>query len=305
MVRFSAEVRRQGQNPYVDVPTAVSEAFRGFAVAGRIRVAGQLGEHGFNATLMPVKNGGHIMHLPGGLRSAAAVEIGDTVGIDLQPLNAGEVQEPGDLTAALGSIAGSGERWLALPSAERRELIRYLEDSRSTSTRMRRIKAIVHQVLGGQVPVPGRRIERDLWTCPDCGRQFVTRNMYHSCARHSLDGPFSGKPAAVSNLFQRVRTAVESFGPVTLVPYRDKVAFMVRVRFAGARPMQQWLDVEFWLTRRIESPRFRRVETLSPYTHLYTVRIVSPSEVNDELVAWLHEAYAVGRQEHLRSPNGH
>jgi hypothetical protein len=75
---------------------------------------------------------------------------------------------------------------------------------------------------------------------------------------------------------------------------------MVRVRFAGVRPRQRWVDVDFWLTRRAQSPRLRKVETLSPYTHVHSVRISSPADVDSQLTGWLREAYAVGRQEHLR-----
>ena len=126
--------------------------------------------------------------------------------------------------------------------------------------------------------------------------------MNHSCSQHTLDEPFRDRPESIHRLFELVCRSVESIGPVALVPYRDCVAFMVRVRFAGVKPANKWLDVEFWLTRRVESPRFRRIETLSPYTHLYTVRVTEPSDVDGELAAWLREAYAVGCQEHLRSP---
>jgi len=27
----------------------------------------------------------------------------------------------------------------------------------------------------------------DLWMCPECGHRFVTRNMWHSCARHPVE----------------------------------------------------------------------------------------------------------------------
>lgn len=76
--------------------------------------------------------------------------------------------------------------------------------------------------------------------------------------------------ALITALSPGQRSARRRFAPteyrVTLVPYRDRVAFMVRVRFTGVKPANKWLDVEFWLTRRVESPRFRRIETLSPCT---------------------------------------
>jgi hypothetical protein len=300
MVRFSALVRRKGPNPYVDVPAFVSEEFAAGATAGRVRVTGRLAGAEFNATLVPVKDGGQVLYLPGGLRAATGVEVGDTVSLDIDAIPDDHVRPPADLLAALDATPGARSGFDRLTASHRRELIRFLEDARSTRNRAQRIGQIVAQSTGEQVLPPGRRTDRPLWTCPECGRSFVTRNLNHSCETHTLDEPFAGKPAHIRDLFEQVRRTVEAFGPVTLVPYRDRVAFMVRVRFAGVRPRQRWVDVDFWLTRRAQSPRLRKVETLSPYTHVHSVRISSPADVDSQLTGWLREAYAVGRQEHLR-----
>lgn len=306
MVRFRATVQQRGPNPFLEVPSRVSDELLLFSAKGRIRVTGRLDGVEFNATLMPVKPRGHILYVPGGLRAATGVKVGDTVGIDILPLSPHQVRPPGDLVYALNEVAGAREAWDRLPASHRRELARFLEDARTPRTRVRRIEQIVAQSLGGEVPPPNRIANRALWTCPSCGRAFVTRNMYHSCEQHSLDDSFRDKPAQIRQLFDLVRQTVESIGPVTLVPYQDRVAFMVRVRFAGARPRKRWLDVDFWLTRREESSRFQRIETLSPYTHIHTVRLIAPSDVDSELAGWLREAYSVGCQENrssTRSPD--
>ena len=93
---------------------------------------------------------------------------------------------------------------------------------------------------------------------------------------------------------------VEACGPVTLVAYRDRVAFMVRVRFAGAVPRMRWLELGFWLTRRVEHPRFHKVETIYPTAHIHSLRSTQPDELDDEFAEWIREVYAVGCQEHLR-----
>jgi hypothetical protein len=55
----------------------------------------------------------------------------------------------------------------------------------------------------------------------------------------------------------------------------------------------------FIATRRITSPRFRKVERYGPRSVGHYLSIRSPEELDDELRAWLKEAAAVGRQEHL------
>ena len=97
----------------------------------------------------------------------------------------------------------------------------------------------------------------------------------------------------------RSHELVQRCGPAKVLPYRDKVSYMVRVRFAGAVPAPRWLDVGFWLPRRVESPRFRKIETIYPNAHVHLVRITEPSQLDGEIAAWLAEAYAVGCQRHL------
>ncbi len=59
----------------------------------------------------------------------------------------------------------------------------------------------------------------------------------HSCDPYELADSFRGKPADVVAMFDQVRVLVESCGPVTVVPNRDNVAFMVDVRFLRAVPL--------------------------------------------------------------------
>ena len=53
------------------------------------------------------------------------------------------------------------------------------------------------------------------------------------------------------------------------------------------------------LARRLEHPRFRRVESFSPRNHLHLFRLARLEEADEEVAAWLAEAYRVGEQRHL------
>lgn len=100
--------------------------------------------------------------------------------------------------------------------------------------------------------------------------------------------------------FDRVLAVVRSFGPVEVLPERSRIALHVRMSFAAFQPRRRWLDGHLVLARAVESPRFRRVEVFSPRNVLHALRLLEPDDVDAELVGWLREAYAVGRQEHLR-----
>jgi hypothetical protein len=68
--------------------------------------------------------------------------------------------------------------------------------------------------------------------------------------------------------------------------------------FAQVTPRKRWLDGHVVLARRLEHPRFRKIESFSPRNHLHAFRISSPAEVDAEFRAWLREAYRVGQQRH-------
>lgn len=139
----------------------------------------------------------------------------------------------------------------------------------------------------------------ELWECPGCGRRFANRNQSHACGRHDLEHHFAGKPAEVRALYDAFVAAVQALGPVIVLPEKTRIAFQVRMSFAQVTPRRQWLDGHVVLARRLESPRFRSVQTFSPRNHLHVFRIASPAEIDDELRGWLAEAYAVGEQRHL------
>jgi hypothetical protein len=59
------------------------------------------------------------------------------------------------------------------------------------------------------------------------------------------------------------------------------------------------VDGHVVLARRLESPRFRRIDFISPRNQVHVFRLKEPSEVDAEVERWLTEAYSVGEQKHL------
>jgi hypothetical protein len=140
-----------------------------------------------------------------------------------------------------------------------------------------------------------------LWKCPDCGRRFANRNQTHTCGLHTLEEHFVGRPPIVIETYQALEAAVRDVGEVIVLPEKTRIAFQVRMSFAAAKLRRGWVDAHVVLARRVDNPRFRKVETFSPRNHLHQFRVATPEEVDDEVRAWLREAYAVGAQQHLRT----
>jgi hypothetical protein len=144
-----------------------------------------------------------------------------------------------------------------------------------------------------------------MWVCPACGRTFANRNQTHTCAAPAdLERHFAGTEPAVRETFERILAVVRTSGPVTVLPEKTRIALHVRMSFAALMPRRRWLNGHLVLARRVESPRFIRVETYSPRNVLHAFRLTAPAEVDDEFAALLGEAYRVGRQEHLHRAGG-
>jgi uncharacterized protein DUF5655 len=139
-----------------------------------------------------------------------------------------------------------------------------------------------------------------LWRCSECGREFANRNQSHTCGLHDLEHHFAGKPPAIRALYDRAAAIIQALGPVRVLPEKTRIAFQVRMSFAQLTPRQRWIDGHVVLARRLEHPRFRRVETFSP-RHLHAFRLESAADLDTAFKAWVREAYAVGEQRHLES----
>jgi hypothetical protein len=138
-----------------------------------------------------------------------------------------------------------------------------------------------------------------LWECPACGRRFANRNQNHFCGTYNLDDHFRGKRAAGRPLFDALLALLEGFGPVSVNVEKSRIAFQVRMSFAAVSVRKSHLVGHFVLARRIEHPRFTRVDTISQRNHVHQFRLESLSELDGEFSEFAREAYAVGEQKHL------
>ncbi len=141
--------------------------------------------------------------------------------------------------------------------------------------------------------------KQPLWRCAECGRAFANRNQSHSCSNVSLASHFVGKSKAVREMFDALTSMIKKCGSVKVVPEKTRIAFQVRMSFVAVQVRRNHLIGHFVFARRVEHPRFTRVETFSPRNHLHAFRLDNLSQLDDEFAEWVREAYAVGEQKHL------
>jgi hypothetical protein len=145
------------------------------------------------------------------------------------------------------------------------------------------------------------RSKLPLWQCPKCKRKFANRNQSHFCGKHRLESHFEGKPAELRAIYDAVLKAIRTCGPVKVLPEKTRIAFQVRMSFAQLTTRSKWVDGHVVLARRLEQPRFRKVETISPRNHVHHFRLSSAAEVDEQVQSWFAEAYTVGEQKHLQT----
>jgi hypothetical protein len=143
------------------------------------------------------------------------------------------------------------------------------------------------------------RALRPLWTCPRCDAQFVVANTYHSCGRYQLDDLFRRADPHVFPLFRRFEAMVRAAGAVKMVPQKTRLVFMVRMRFINVQVRKSHLILGFVFGRRLEDPRFSKVESYSPRSHVAYVRVSNDEELDASVRRWIREARKTGLQQHL------
>ncbi|MGB2717154.1 MAG: DUF5655 domain-containing protein [Vicinamibacterales bacterium] len=139
--------------------------------------------------------------------------------------------------------------------------------------------------------------QRLLWRCPRCDAQFLVANSFHSCGRFKLDDLFLRAEPHVRPLFDRLAEMVRQAGDAKLIAQKSRAVFMTRMRFINVQVRRSHLVIGFVMRRRPAHPRFWRVETFSPRSHVAYLRVHSIDELNADVRRWIRAAHQAGRYE--------
>jgi hypothetical protein len=145
----------------------------------------------------------------------------------------------------------------------------------------------------------------NLWTCPECGAKFVNKNQWHSCGQASLDSWLTHLGPTGRALYGSFEAMIASFGEYHVAPAKTRIAFLGKVRFAGITELtDEAMVCSFSLPYELASSRFVRVREVAPGWFLHTLRVTSPTDLDQEAVAWFRESYRLmGNRERLSTRN--
>lgn len=109
----------------------------------------------------------------------------------------------------------------------------------------------------------------------------------------SIDEYFATGPPHERPVYDAVMAGLADVGPIHVEPVSVGI-FLKRSRtFAELRPMTRWVAVSFSLERTLTSARISRKVYDAGRTKYHVVNVRTPDEVDDQLLEWLTEAYAI------------
>lgn len=147
------------------------------------------------------------------------------------------------------------------------------------------------------------KIERPpLWTCPKCGAKLVSKNLWHSCGRATLEDWKARMGPRARRFYERFERMIAACGEFHVAPAKTRIAFLGRVRFAGITSLsERGMTCAFALPRPLRSKRFARVNEAAPGWWVHRLRITETAQLDEEVQSWLCESYRLmGMQDRLR-----
>lgn len=111
--------------------------------------------------------------------------------------------------------------------------------------------------------------------------------------QYSVKSHFEGKTPSVQETYDRLIKAIREFGLVGEEPKKTSIHLTHKTALAGVATRQDYLILTIKSDRKLSSPRIHKTEQVSAKRFHHEVKLMSPDDVNNELIGWLRDAYAL------------
>jgi hypothetical protein len=148
-IRFDATPSAIDGTPILRLP---EKASRKLPSRGQVAVVGTINGHEFKTVLEPDGKAGHWMRLDRTLQRAAAVSVGDTATLEIEPSDHWpEPKVPQDLKSALAAAPPEiHDMWREITPMARWEWVRWVNETRNLDTRKRRVEVTISKMQSGK-----------------------------------------------------------------------------------------------------------------------------------------------------------
>ncbi|MEO8609439.1 MAG: DUF5655 domain-containing protein [Chloroflexota bacterium] len=112
---------------------------------------------------------------------------------------------------------------------------------------------------------------------------------------NSVDPLFEGKPQELRTTFDLLVNQLRQFGEIRVAPKQTSIHLEKNSGFAGVHPRKTCFNLEFRTDYKIDHPRITRVQQLSARRFEHTVKLERESDVDEQLLMWLKDAYELSK----------
>ena len=102
---------------------------------------------------------------------------------------------------------------------------------------------------------------------------------------------FEGKDPTVRKTYDKLMEALRRMGPVVEQPKNTSIHLVRKTAFAGVAARKDYLLLTIKSDAKRASARVWKTEQVSPGRFHLEVKLLSPSDVDSELISWLRESY--------------
>lgn len=101
----------------------------------------------------------------------------------------------------------------------------------------------------------------------------------------------TGKDPIVPLIYKKLIREVQKFGVVKIDPKKTSIHLVHKSGFAGVYTRKSNIQLEIHLNHKVKNKRIHKAEQTSTNRFHHHVQISSPTEIDEELLGWLKEAY--------------
>jgi hypothetical protein len=111
----------------------------------------------------------------------------------------------------------------------------------------------------------------------------------------TVDDHFSGRSAHLLQIYRKIVDASSALGPIEEDPKKTSIHLNRGVAFAGVQTRKDALILTLKSERDVKHRRVHKTEQTSANRWHFEVRLNDPSEVDEQLLRWLHASYELAQ----------
>ena len=133
--------------------------------------------------------------------------------------------------------------------------------------------------------------------CYHC-KQQVEEGTPHDCWTTTEENLTRELSDDLMDAWERLRETASEFGDQRIYASHRSIMFSRKACYFFVRPQKSFLEIWFFLGRKLKDPHIRQVVQTSTVKFGHQIRIIHRDQVEAPIIDWLQEAYDVSAQLH-------